>query len=128
MPQLSSALVSKSLAARCRLAQLCAATYGDWNWTEVKASGTALIVRATFVAVIRPVKPAWTSSRLPSVMILRGVLLSSCAAGFLFSIPAMAMSPHNPYRPIAVGLGLLGEVFSWELLPAGIYRDASSVD
>jgi hypothetical protein len=91
---------------------------------------------------------------LPSVMIFRGVLLSTCAAGFLFSIqmwislrwrsflpglvvavialalmfvaiprgvalfgslfpwslPAMAMSPHNPYRPIAEGLGVFGGI------------------
>ena len=116
------------------------------------------LVLATGVVVtaeaLRLMKPAWSSSPLPSVMIFRGVLLSSCAAWFLFSIqmwislrwrsflpgivvavialalmfvaiprgialfgslfpwslPAMAMAPHNPYRPIAVGLGLLGGV------------------
>jgi lantibiotic transport system permease protein len=102
--------------------------------------------------VLRLIRPAWSSSPLPSAMILRGAVLSFCAAGFLFSIqmwislrwrsflpgivvavialclmfiaiprgaaffgslfpwslPAMAMAPVNPYRPIAVGLGLLG--------------------
>jgi hypothetical protein len=102
--------------------------------------------------ILRLMKPAWSSSPLPSIFILRGALLSFCAAGLLFSIqmwislrwrnflpglvvavvalvlmfiaiprgvalfgslfpwslPAMAMAPVNPYRPIAVGLGILG--------------------
>ena len=114
--------------------------------------------------VLRLVKPGWSSSQLPTAMIFRGALLSSCAAVLLFSIqmwislrwrsflpglvvavialalmfvaiprgvalfgslfpwspPAMAMAPHNPYRPIAVGLGLfagvlVGAVACWHL-------------
>ncbi len=102
--------------------------------------------------ILRLLKPAWSSSPLPSAMIFRGALMSFCAAGLLFSIqmwvslrwrsflpglivavialvlmfiaiprgvalfgslfpwslPAMAMSPHNPYRAVAIAVGLLG--------------------
>jgi hypothetical protein len=40
------------------------------------------------------------------VAIPRGVALFGSL--FPWSLPAMAMSPHNPYRPIAVELGLFG--------------------
>lgn len=42
------------------------------------------------------------------VAIPRGVALFGSL--FPWSLPAMAMSPHNPYRPLAVTLGLLGGV------------------
>src|SRR5437773_3657810 len=120
---------------------------------------SSLVLATSVVATaeaLRLMKPAWSSSPLPSVMIFRGVLLSSCAAGFLFSIqmwislrwrsflpgivvavialalmfiaiprgfamfgsvfpwslPAMAMAPHNPYRQVAVGVGSLGGVLA----------------
>jgi hypothetical protein len=120
-----------------------------WLSSLVLATGVVATAEA-----LRLMKPAWSSSPLPSVMIFRGVLLSTCAAGFLFSIqmwislrwrsflpglvvavialalmlvaiprgvalfgslfpwslPAMAMSPHNPYRPIAEGLGVFGGI------------------
>src|SRR5205823_6399623 len=36
--------------------------------------------------ILRVIKPFWISAALPSVMIFRGAILSSCAAGLLFSI------------------------------------------
>lgn len=114
--------------------------------------------------MLRLIRPAWSSSPLPSAMIFRGALLSFCAAGLPFSIqmwislrwrsflpglvvavialalmfiaiprgvalfgslfpwslPAIAMAPVNPYRPIAVGLGffggaVVGAVACWDL-------------
>jgi hypothetical protein len=45
---------------------------------------------------------------------------------FPWSLPAMAMAPHNPYRPIAIGLGLLGgaavgAIACWDLSRREVY-------
>lgn len=102
--------------------------------------------------LLRLLKPPLGASPLPTFLVFRGTLLSSCAGALLFSIqmwislrwrsflpgivvavialalmfvaiprglalfgsffpwslPAMAMAPHNPYYLIAVGWGLLG--------------------
>lgn len=104
--------------------------------------------------ILRLMKPGWSSSSLPTFMVFRGALVSSCAVALVFSIqmwislrwrsflpgivvavialalmfvaiprglalfgsffpwslPAMAMAPHNPYYLIAVWWGLLGGV------------------
>lgn len=109
----------------------------------------------TTAEILRLIKPAWSNSRLPSLLVFRGALVSSCAVALLFSIqmwislrwrsflpglvvaiialalmfvaiprglalfgsffpwslPAMAMAPHNPYYRIAVWWGLLGGIF-----------------
>lgn len=104
--------------------------------------------------ILRLMRPAWSASRLPTLLMFRGALVSSSAVALLFSIqmwislrwrsflpgivvaviaialmfvaiprglalfgsffpwslPAMAMAPHNPYYWIAVWWGLLGGV------------------
>lgn len=108
----------------------------------------------TTAELLRLMKPGWGSATLPSFIIFRGALLSSCAVVLVFSIqmwislrwrsflpgvivavlalalmfvaiprgmdrfgsffpwslPAMAMAPHNSYHLVALWWGLLGGI------------------
>jgi len=75
------------------------------------AGGTLLFISSLVWAaailiageVLRLVRPDWSGAALPVVMVIRGSMLSFCAAGLLFSIQ---MWISLRWRNFALGLGL----------------------
>ncbi len=79
-----------------------------------------LLLIAIFAAasVLRFITPAWSALALPLTMVNRGVMLSFCAAGLLFSIHMWISLRWRNFIP-GLAVGIFGVVINIIILPSG---------